>query len=97
MTIYTCITQEGTLSAEQRARFAQEIIRGHIELSGDNDPARSITGDRPDRACRQYVCRRQACRKHHRRYRSGGPQFGIQSQVAEESVVHVQERHWSVG
>ncbi len=42
MAVYTCITQEGTLSAAQRARFAQEITRGHIELSGDNDPARFI-------------------------------------------------------
>jgi phenylpyruvate tautomerase PptA (4-oxalocrotonate tautomerase family) len=42
MAVYSCITQEGTLSAEQRARFAEEITRGHIELSGDNDPARFI-------------------------------------------------------
>lgn len=47
MAVYTCITQEGTLSAEQRGRFAQEITRGHIELSGlsgdnDHDPARFI-------------------------------------------------------
>ena len=42
MAVYTCITQEGTLSAEQRGRFAQEITRGHIELSGDNDPPRFI-------------------------------------------------------
>ena len=35
MAVYTCITQEGTLSAEQRADLAKEITRSHVALSGD--------------------------------------------------------------
>jgi phenylpyruvate tautomerase PptA (4-oxalocrotonate tautomerase family) len=35
MAIYTCTTQEGTLSAEQRAVIAAEITRIHTAHSGD--------------------------------------------------------------
>jgi phenylpyruvate tautomerase PptA (4-oxalocrotonate tautomerase family) len=35
MAIYTCITQEGTLSAEQRAGIAQEITRIHSTHTGE--------------------------------------------------------------
>ena len=34
MAVYTCITQEGTLSAEQRADLAKEITRSHVAISG---------------------------------------------------------------
>src|SRR5258708_7327141 len=35
MAIYTCTTQEGTLSAEQRAGIAQEITRIHSTHTGE--------------------------------------------------------------
>src|SRR5260370_5148102 len=35
MAVYTCITQEGTLSAEQRVGLAQEITRAHVAISGE--------------------------------------------------------------
>ena len=35
MAVYTCITQEGTLSAEQRAGIATEITRIHTAHTGD--------------------------------------------------------------
>jgi phenylpyruvate tautomerase PptA (4-oxalocrotonate tautomerase family) len=35
MAIYTCTTQEGTLSAEQRASIAQEITRIHSTHTGE--------------------------------------------------------------
>src|SRR5258708_19637411 len=35
MAVYTCITQEGTLSAEQRADLAKEITRSHVAISGE--------------------------------------------------------------
>jgi phenylpyruvate tautomerase PptA (4-oxalocrotonate tautomerase family) len=35
MAVYTCITQEGTLSAEQRADLAKEITRSHVAMSGE--------------------------------------------------------------
>src|SRR5260370_30068550 len=35
MAIYTCTTQEGTLSAEQRAGIAQEIPRIHSTHTGE--------------------------------------------------------------
>lgn len=35
MPVYTCITQEGMLSAEQGADLAKEITRRHVAISGE--------------------------------------------------------------
>lgn len=35
MALFTCISQEGTLSPEQRATLAREITDAHVRLSGE--------------------------------------------------------------
>src|SRR5258707_11502003 len=95
MAIYTCTTQEGTLSAEQRAVIAAEITRIHSTHTGEPasfvwvifetvSPDSIYSGGKPALNALIVGIFREA-------------QYGSQSSGAERTVVHVQERHWSVG